>query len=52
MTDADAVALSVLSTRRAALGEIGRRLLDREVVDGDEVRKLVSLGSDKGVHAA
>jgi hypothetical protein len=51
MTDADAVALSVLSTRRAALGEIGRRLLDREVVDSDEVRKLVSLGSNKGVHA-
>jgi cell division protease FtsH len=52
MTDAYAVALTVLGERRAALSEIGRRLLDREVVDGDEVRTLVSLGSDKGVHAA
>ena len=52
MTDAYAVALSALSTRRAALAEIGRRLLEREVVDVDEVRQLVSLGSDKGVHAA
>jgi cell division protease FtsH len=52
MTDAYAVALSVLGERRAALAEIGRRLLEREVVDGDEVRKLVSHPSDKGVHAA
>jgi cell division protease FtsH len=52
MTDAYAVALSVLGEHRAALTEIGRRLLEHEVVDGDEVRTLVSHRSDQGVHAA
>jgi cell division protease FtsH len=52
MTEAYAVARSVLGEHRTALEEISRRLLDREVVDGDEVRRLVMPGSGSGVHAA
>jgi cell division protease FtsH len=52
MTDAYAAALSVLGERRAMLAEISRRLLDREVVEGDEIRGLLSVGSDQGAHAA
>ena len=52
MTDAFAVALSILGERRAPLAEMGRRLLEREVVNGDEVRTLVSHPPDKAVHAA
>jgi cell division protease FtsH len=52
MTDAYAAALSVLGDRRAMLAEISRRLLDREVVEGDEIRGLLSVGSDQGAHAA
>jgi len=52
MTDAYAAALSVLGERRATLTEISRRLLDREVVEGDEIRGLLSVGSDQGAHAA
>jgi cell division protease FtsH len=52
MTDAYAAALSVLGERRAALAEISRRLLEREVVEGDEIRRLLSAGSNQGAHAA
>jgi cell division protease FtsH len=52
MTDAYAAALSALGERRTALAEISRRLLDREVVDGDEVRQIVSAVPDRDVHAA
>jgi cell division protease FtsH len=52
MTDAYAVALSVLGERRPILDELARRLLDREVVEGDEVRALVSHRSDTRVHVA
>jgi hypothetical protein len=44
--------LSVLREKGTALAEISRRLLDREVVDGDEVRQIVSAVPEKGVHAA
>jgi cell division protease FtsH len=52
MTDAYAVALAALRGRGTAVAEISRRLLEREVVDGDEVRKIVSAVSGKDVHAA
>lgn len=52
MTDAYAAALSALGERTTALAEISRRLLDREVVDGDEVRRIVSAVPDGDVHAA
>jgi cell division protease FtsH len=52
MTDAYAAALSVLSNRRASLAEISRRLLDREVVDGEEIRTLLAAAASEGVHAA
>jgi cell division protease FtsH len=52
MTDSYAVALSVLGERRRALDELARLLLDREVVVGDDVRKLVSAGSNTRVHVA
>jgi cell division protease FtsH len=52
MIEAYAVARSVLGEHRGALDEISRRLLAREVVDGDEVRRLVMPGSVTGVHAA
>jgi hypothetical protein len=47
MTDAYATALSVLGARRASLAEISRRLLDREVVEGNEIRGLLSVESDQ-----
>jgi cell division protease FtsH len=52
MTDAYAAALAVLHERRAALAEISRRLLDREVVEGDEIRRLLSVQANQGAHAA
>jgi cell division protease FtsH len=52
MTDAYAAALSALSSHRASLAEISRRLLEREVVDGDEIRKLLAASASEGVHAA
>lgn len=52
MTDAYAAALMTLGERRPALAEISRRLLDREVVSGDEVRQIVSPASPADVHAA
>jgi cell division protease FtsH len=52
MTDAYAAAHSVLSTHRASLAEVSRRLLDREVVDGDEIRRLLAAAASEGVHAA
>jgi len=42
MIDAHGGALSVLRERRAALDEIVRRLLDREVVEGEEVRGVLA----------
>jgi cell division protease FtsH len=52
MTDAYAAAQSVLNERRASLAEISRRLLDREVVEGDEIRRLLSVSTSHGAHAA
>jgi cell division protease FtsH len=52
MTDAYAAARSVLSDHRAALAEVSRRLLDREVVDGDEIRRLLAAAAGESVHAA
>jgi cell division protease FtsH len=52
MTEAYAAARSVLSDHRASLAEISRRLLDREVVDGDEIRTLLAASASEGIHAA
>jgi len=52
MTDAHNVALSILRERRTALSEIMRRLLDREVVEGDEVRGVLAGAPPAGAHAA
>jgi cell division protease FtsH len=52
MTDASARAAAILSQYRGALEEISRRLLEHEVVDGDEVRRLVSASGENTVHAA
>jgi cell division protease FtsH len=52
MTDAYATALSVLGERRGSLAEISRLLLDREVVEGDEIRRLLSRGTSQSADAA
>jgi cell division protease FtsH len=52
MTDASAAALAVLGERSAVLAEVSRRLLDREVVEGDEIRELLSDAARPGSHAA
>jgi cell division protease FtsH len=52
MTDAYAVALSALGQRRGPLDKLRRRLLEYEVVEGEDVRKLVSHDSNGEVHAA
>jgi cell division protease FtsH len=52
MTDAYAAAITVLGERRSALAEISRLLLDREVVEGDEIRRILSVEASPTVHAA
>ena len=52
MTDASATAVDILSRRRSALAEISRRLLEHEVVDGDEVRRIVAAAPEKNANAA
>jgi cell division protease FtsH len=52
MTDASATAVDILSRRRSALAEISRRLLEHEVVDGDEVRRIVAAAPEKNLNAA
>jgi cell division protease FtsH len=52
MTDAHNVALSILRERRTALSEIMRRLLDREVVEGEVVRGVLAGAPPAGAHAA
>lgn len=42
MMEAHDTALSLLRERRAALDEVVRRLLDREVVEGEEVRSVLA----------
>jgi cell division protease FtsH len=52
MIDAHDSALSVLRVRRAALDKIIGRLLDREVVEGEEVRSVLASAPPAGVQAA
>jgi hypothetical protein len=52
MTEAYAVARSAIGAHRVALNEISRRLLEHEVVNGDEVRKLLAAGTTNAIHAA
>jgi cell division protease FtsH len=51
MTDAYATALSVLGAHRGSLAEISRLLLDREVVEGEEIRRVLSLGTGQSPDA-
>jgi cell division protease FtsH len=41
MTDAHEQARRVLGSRRAVLDELSKRLLDKEVIEGDELRELI-----------
>jgi cell division protease FtsH len=52
MTDAYARARSAVDQHRRTLQEITRRLLDREVVDGDELRQLLRATSQSSRTAA
>jgi cell division protease FtsH len=52
MTDAYATALSVLGEHRGSLAEISRLLLEREVVEGEDIRRLLSVGTGQSAHAA
>jgi cell division protease FtsH len=52
MIEAYALARSTIGTHRAALKEISRRLLEHEVVNGDEVRRLLAADPDSTSHAA
>jgi cell division protease FtsH len=52
MTEAHQAAIGVLREHRPALDAIMRRLLDREVVEGDEVRSVVKSLAETGPRAA
>jgi cell division protease FtsH len=52
MTEAHETAVGVLRDHRAALEAVMRRLLDREVVEGSEVRTLVKSAAATGPRAA
>jgi ATP-dependent Zn protease len=52
MMEAHDTALSLLRERRAALDEIVRRLLDREVVEGEEVRSVLAKAPGTSYQAA
>jgi cell division protease FtsH len=52
MTEAHDTAVAVLRENRPALDTIVRRLLEREVLDGDEVRAVVKSGTATGPRAA
>ena len=41
MTDAHALARTVLSERREALDLVAHRLLEKEVIEGDELREIM-----------
>jgi cell division protease FtsH len=45
MTEAHAQARRVLSERRQVLETVARRLLEKEVIDGDELRALIAEGA-------
>ena len=51
MTEAHESALKVLREHRAALDAVMHQLLDREVVEGSEVRALVTRTADSGLAA-
>jgi hypothetical protein len=44
--------VSAIGAHRVALNEIRRRLLEHEVVNGDEVRKLLPAGTENAADAA
>jgi cell division protease FtsH len=52
MTEAHNTAVGVLRDQRPALDAVMRRLLDREVVEGSEVRSLVKSAAATGPRAA
>jgi cell division protease FtsH len=52
MTEAHETAVGVLRDHRPALDAVMRRLLDREVVEGSEVRSLVTSAAVTGLRAA
>jgi len=42
MTDAHELARRILRERRGALDRLAERLLEREVIEGDELRELIA----------
>jgi cell division protease FtsH len=52
LVDAHTRALGVLRERRAILDEVARRLCEREIVEGSEVRALIEQATISAPHAA
>ena len=48
MREAHEVALRLLGERRTTLDELSVRLLEKEVIEGEELRTLVEAGAEKG----
>ena len=48
MREAHELARRVLAERRTTLDELSVRLLEKEVIEGDELRQLVEAGATNG----